>query len=50
MVIVIRKAETLAVVNLRSKSVDCMDDYTRMRLLGLMEGLIADPAAGEMEE
>ena len=39
-VIVKRKGEIIATVNLFSRSVDCRDEYTMMRLSGLMEDLI----------
>lgn len=42
-ILVNRKGENVAVVNLKSKEADSKDEYTRMRLLGLMEDLIDSP-------
>lgn len=42
-ILVNRKGENVAVVNLKSKEADSKDEYTKMRLLGLMEDLIDSP-------
>lgn len=37
-------------MNLKVKKVDCQDEYTMMRLQGIMDGLIAESEKMEEEE
>ena len=36
-IVVRRNDKNLATVNLKSKTVDCQDEYMRMRLLGILD-------------
>ena len=44
------KGENIAFMNLKAKKVDCQDEYTMMRLQGIMDGLIAESEKIEEEE
>lgn len=42
MIIVKLKGENIATVNLEQKKVDCQDEYTRMRLYGIVDQYMGD--------
>lgn len=43
------KQESIAEMNLTTKKVQSQDEYTMMRLMGIMDGLIPDPKLMEDE-